>query len=260
MLQSRQGDSDHRRGIPEPWLAALGTIASPLQCPAGSVLLEPCEQVDSVLLLIAGVAKQTQGESMLVAVHSQGSLLGTESVLCGSPYRATVTALTPCTVARIRAAAFVQELEKAPLARGSAIREVARQADELMRTAASLIGCPARRRIVWAVREVIRKGSVPLEDGSRWLPFSLPVTEIASMAGTERETASRVLSDLLKRGVLVREAGCLGIPPPRTPGWAGPPRNEQAGLVRAVCPHTTASPPGHPSRLTPVRRDRNTRT
>jgi CRP-like cAMP-binding protein len=198
--------------VAEPWLATLEAIAGVLQYPAGAVIMGPRERVESVLLVVSGVAKQTQGDCLVVAVHSEGALLGAEAAFCDASYPATVTALCPCTIGRIRAATLIERLANDPAGRSAVVRVLAGQAHDYLRAAAQLVGCPARRRISWILREVIRKGAVPQADGSRRLPFPLSVTEIASMAGTERETASRVLSDLFKRRILVREAGRLGLP------------------------------------------------
>jgi CRP/FNR family transcriptional regulator len=196
----------------EPWTATIATISDISHCSAGTILLRPCERIDYILLIISGVAKQTQENCMLVAVHGAGALLGAEAALCAKGCQTTVTALTPCAIGKVAVPALIERLAMDPVACTAVVRTLAQQAHEYLRSASQLGACRIRRRIAWILREVIRKGAVTQEDGSRTLPFPLSVTEIASMAGTERETASRALSFFLKHGILVREQGRLGVP------------------------------------------------
>jgi CRP/FNR family cyclic AMP-dependent transcriptional regulator len=218
MVQPSPDGREHRARAAEPWVASIAATANVSWCPAGTVLMRPCERVESVLLIVSGVAKQTRSDCMLVAVHRAGALLGAEAALCAASYPATVTALSSCAVARIPVATLIGQLEADPVGRTAVVRTLAQQAHDYMRAVSQLSGCPVRRRVAWILREVIKKAAVPHADGSRRLPFPLSVTEIASMAGTERETASRALSFLLKHRILVREEGRLGVPavaPPR---------------------------------------------
>ncbi len=206
-----------------PWMSSLAAKATISQFPAGAVLMRPCEQAKSVLLLVAGVAKQTQSDGMLVAVHAAGALLGVEAAICTASHPTTVTALCACAAASIPATALMEWLDADSTGRAAVVGTLARQGYDYMRAVSELSVGPARRRVAWILREIIRKGAERQADGSRRLPFPLPVTEIASMAGAQRETASRALSFWLKRRILLREDGRLRLPPPLAPARHGAP-------------------------------------
>jgi CRP/FNR family transcriptional regulator, cyclic AMP receptor protein len=115
-------------------------------------------------------------------------LLGPGDVVGGPPgvvARATVTTLRP---ARLR---LVTER--------SAARALAERAERMAALASDLAWLGVEDRIEWRLRDLGERFGSPVPGGVR-IPFALSQKELASLAGTSRETANRALRRLIGEG------------------------------------------------------------
>lgn len=183
--------------------------------PPGTLLARERDTVHAVFLVLRGVLRQTQdrdGRDLLVGLRGVGTLVGAESVVCRASHIATVTCLSRCVIGGISASSFMGLLDTNVDVCRATITALAVQVAGALRERQHLDRCQADERVEWILREMMEEGAVRRSDGSSVLPFRLTITDIASMVGITRETASRLVSQLAKRGLLARESGRLVAP------------------------------------------------
>jgi CRP-like cAMP-binding protein len=220
--------------------ATLVELANVCDWPAHTVLARSGELVRSVLIVVAGAITLTRergGLRVLLGVRGPGSVLGAESVLCCAHHAATLTSLSPCSIGSISPASFTRLLATDAQARTATMRALARHASESMRATWQLTTCRAQQKLAWILIDVMDKCALHRQDGASMLPFRLTVTDLAAIAGVERETASRVTSYFIGRRWLTKENGRLVAP-------AGSPLGPRSGADVTV-------PGSHLDRATP---------
>lgn len=182
--------------------------------PAGQVLMHRTEVPACVLLLLVGMVEETEAgrarESCL-AVRGRGSLIGADAAICGMGQSATVSTLTSCVLGRIEVSAFIQRVNNDLEFSREVLLALSIHAHSTTR-AASELHSSAFRRTAWILRELMCAAAVPRADGGCALELGLTITQLARMAGTTRETASRAVSRLVKRRLVSRENGTIIAP------------------------------------------------
>ena len=167
---------------------------------------------ESLFVLLSGIAKvrsyTAEGEEVVMSLLGSGEVFGEMAALDGSPRSADVVALTPVRVARLRAAPFTALLMEDPgLALALARLEAMRLRDLNQRFAVS--ASDATTRLLAALAYLARKSSSA--NAVQAVIPPLAQRELAVLAGLARETASRTLSKLRSRGVVVDEKDGLSL-------------------------------------------------
>ena len=175
-----------------------GAIESPT-VPAGTVIYPQGRHGAHVHTLRSGIVRfervSESGERRIVRVAGRGDLIGQEALL-GRRYMDDAVACTPVEVCRIPATLVDQlgEVEAALL------RELMRRWHQALEEAeawsADLSTGPARRRMLKLLAVLVRHAD---EHGMIWLPRR---DQIGDMLGIALETASRLVSQLKRDGVL----------------------------------------------------------
>jgi CRP-like cAMP-binding protein len=167
---------------------------------------------ESLFLLCSGMAKvrtfTADGVEVVLSVLGPGEVLGEMAALDGAARAADVVALTPVTVLKLRGAPFAALLrQEVALALALARLEAARLRDLNQRFA--LQSSDGTTRLLAALAYLARRSS-PADDPQASIP-PLAQRELGLLAGLARETASRTLSKLRSRGIVVEENGRLRI-------------------------------------------------
>ena len=167
---------------------------------------------ESLFLLRSGMAKvrtyTTDGDEVVMALLGPGDTFGEMAALDGASRSADVVALTPLTVLKMRAAAFSALLhQQASFALALARLESSRLRD--MNRRLSLQRADAAIRLLDALAYLARCSS-PQHDPQAPIP-ALAQREMGVLAGLARETASRTLSKLRRRGTVDDRDGLLRI-------------------------------------------------
>ena len=167
---------------------------------------------ESLFVLLSGIAKvrsyTAEGEEVVMSLLGSGEVFGEMAALDGSPRSADVVALTPVRVARLRAAPFTALLMEDPgLALALARLEAMRLRDLNQRFAVG--ASDATTRLLAALAYLARKSSSA--NAVQAVIPPLAQRELAVLAGLARETASRTLSKLRSRGVVVDEKDGLRL-------------------------------------------------
>ncbi len=178
------------------------------------ILDESSDESSGLFIITKGSVKVTRNDSkgneIILAILNEFDYFGEMSLLDGQPPSANVLATENTEVFFIGRDQFMQLIQSHPRIMASLLDEVIkrlRAADDKIK---SLSLNKAKEKIISAVIQLaeisgVRKhGSVELN-----LPFQ---HEIANMAGTSRETVSRVLHALHKKGLVELEGSIIRIP------------------------------------------------
>lgn len=190
----------------------LSPAFAEIKCSRGTVLTYRREPAKFVLALLAGAIERSipwNNDIICIGVGGPGVLIGAEPALCGIAQAMTITALTPCVLGRVDAQVFLELVETNVELRRAIMMALVIETCESLR-AAPYLNSSAMHRTTWLLRELMSKAGVQRADGS--CAFELTVTQLATMVGTTRETASRCVSALVTRGILLKEGGLLVAP------------------------------------------------
>lgn len=185
-------------------------------CTAGTMLLRQGEPFQCLYWIEAGLVRvsalKAGGQEVLLAVRRPGWLLGAVSAVTGnSPVGSAVT-WTTCVVRPMPIGTF-QNLRTTDLSVGGWVqRMLASEAEEQARRTAAMVGAPVRLRLERVLHELLRDAAHRRADGSRCLVAHVSVTELARLAVTSREEASRLISQFVREGLLARDRDWLVAP------------------------------------------------
>lgn len=192
-------------GLGEGELTSLSALALHRTVPAGTMLFAGGDATPGLHLVERGAIKiftvTADGAERIIDIIGPGEVCGEMGVVDGAPSAAWGQALGPTRVAVIPAAAFERLLLTEPSVGLKICRVLAAK---LRATAAQLdeaIFLGARERVLrHLVRLAERHGRA--QDTELRLGVRLTHQEIARLAGTARETVSRVLGELQDGQVL----------------------------------------------------------
>ena len=177
------------------------------------ILIEE-EVGSSMFVILDGRVKISRisddGREVILAIMSEGDFFGEMSLLDGHTRSANVTAIEDSELLVIRREEFLQMLHDYPQIAVNLLKELAqriRKGDEHIK---SLSLQDAKGRVANTLIRiaedygVFRKGQVEINE----LPLQ---QDLANMAGTSRETISRVIKTLIQQGYLKKESGKIII-------------------------------------------------
>jgi CRP/FNR family cyclic AMP-dependent transcriptional regulator len=175
---------------------------------ADQLLVLEQDESQGLFLLRSGLAKvrgfDLDGQETVVAVLGSGEICGEMAILNPEGLRtADVVTLTPCRLAVLRAAPFAALLRSdARLALALARLQAARL--QALNRRLRLRGGDATTRLLATLADLARSSAPGARETDPIPP--LPQREIATLAGLARETASRSLSTLRRRGLVADTA------------------------------------------------------
>jgi len=177
------------------------------------ILIEE-EVGSSMFVILDGRVKISRisddGREVILAIMSEGDFFGEMSLLDGHTRSANVTAIEDSELLVIRREEFLQMLHDYPQIAVNLLKELAqriRKGDEHIK---SLSLQDAKGRVANTLIRiaedygVFRKGQVEINE----LPLQ---QDLANMAGTSRETISRVIKTLIQQGYLKKVRGKIII-------------------------------------------------
>lgn len=187
--------------------AQLTQASRSRQYQAGQTVLLEHDWSDGYYLITEGVAKvaiaSSSGEEVILGLLGNGELFGELRALGFESRTANVTALTPLQVIHLQSTPLAKALRTEPQLSFRFAQALAQRLLETNRRFAYRSE-DATARIVEALHCLAQKAALPIAQ-PEWqaLPV-IPVGVLGSLAGMARETASRELSQLEKRGYLQR--------------------------------------------------------
>lgn len=207
---ARTGDFSERLAPEERIeLDSLGTTSDYL--PEMTLFTEQ-QRPTKVFFLLMGQVKlslnSSAGRRMILGVACPGETLGLASAFSGTLYDVTAETVSPCRVASIASADFLEFLKRHPAAYVNVARELcverARACEQLRRLG---LAATASAKLVWFLLDqcaVAPKAG----DGTR-LFCALTHGEIGECIGVCRETVTRLLCDFRSRELLESRGSTL---------------------------------------------------
>lgn len=186
---------------------ALERLCEARAFPEGAVVVSEAEPGDALFVLVSGKVKVVlygeSGREVILSIFSRpGEVFGEMSLLDDAPRSATVQAMAPSTLLVLSRADFRAHVDRHPSIALQVLTELSRR----LRRADAIIGDLALLdvfgRLAAKLRALAESEGEETEAGIviRQRPTQ---AEIAAMIGTSRETVSRALSELARRGDIV---------------------------------------------------------
>jgi CRP-like cAMP-binding protein len=177
------------------------------------ILIE--EEIGSTMFIILdGRVKISRisddGREVILSILSEGDFFGEMSILDGQNRSANVVTLEDSTIMVIRREDFLQMLHDYPQIAINLLKELAQR----LRKSDSQIKSLSLQNATGKVASTLLRiadDSGKIHKGQVEIPRLPPQQDLANMAGTSRETISRVLKALNKEGYLKKEGSRLII-------------------------------------------------
>lgn len=186
--------------MPSQFLRHLAQVAICRRFRAGDVLCSKGEMSSTLFVLLKGqvmvVGVDDEGREVILSLLNPGDFFGELALIDGRPRSADVVAVTDGEALLVRRSDFMALAERMPNLIWQVMEVIAkriREADELVMRMAWL---NAQERVAWALLE--------FADSKGQLPQWVNVNILAKRCGLARETASRIISQWQKEGVLQR--------------------------------------------------------
>ena len=193
----------------------LRPICKPRNYLKNSMIILEEEYGDLVFVVKTGTIKITrvndEGKEVILALLGPGEMFGELAILDGEARSANALAQENCELLAINKEDFLDLLKNYPSVSYNVMCELAKRLRKSDQQIEALSLSDAEHRIGVSLLNlaedmgVIRKGKVTIQN----LPFQ---QDIANMAGTSRETVSRVLKILENKNMIFKEGHTLIIP------------------------------------------------
>jgi CRP-like cAMP-binding protein len=212
------GQSPLFRGIAP---AALDDLCRRMQLrtrQAGSLIVAQDEPGDALFVLVSGRARVAlfgeNGRELTLAELRPGDFFGEMSLLDSRPRSANVVALDDTTALALTREAFHAHLKTHPQTALNLIAELSRRLRRADETIANLALHDVEARLVRTLERLARDEGVPsaaagLQEGELLLRRRPTQQDLANMVGSCRETISRTLTSMVRRGLVVPRGRAL---------------------------------------------------
>jgi CRP-like cAMP-binding protein len=193
----------------------IKTLCQTRKYPKNSMIILEEEMGDVVFIVMSGTVKITrvndEGKEVILAMLGSGEVFGEMAILDGESRSANALAQENCEVVTINREEFLNIIKTNNKVALNLMTELAVRLRKSDQQIEALSLDDAEHRIGVSILNlaeemgVIRKGAVTVEN----LPYQ---QDIANMAGTSRETVSRVMKIFEDRGLITKTGHKLSIP------------------------------------------------
>lgn len=184
-----------------------------LNHPANQIILLENDWGGSVYFILEGWVKirtyNLDGKEVTLNIIGKGEIFGEMAAIDKMPRSTDAITLTPTVIGRIPAQNFVDLLETEPIAGVHLAQLMAKRLRQVNRRL-QLREANSMSRVADAILFLVEGQGKEGEKGTE-IP-NLPHREISSLSGLARETVTRVLTKLEKKGLIQRDADLLRIP------------------------------------------------
>ena len=196
-------------------LIEVSKITTERSYPKGSMIILEEEYGDKLFIIQSGTVKITrvndEGKEVILALLGSSEIFGEMAILDGESRSANVLAQEACSLFVISREDFINILKKNFKISFALMSELAKKLRKSDLQIEALSLSDAEHRIGVSILNlaedmgVIRNGKVTIQN----LPFQ---QDIANMAGTSRETVSRVMKSFEDRNLILKEGHTVIIP------------------------------------------------
>lgn len=190
-------------------------FSAPNVYPPGIIIFQQGAQAQDVFLISDGLVKlvrnEENGTEIIVGLRSSGSLLGAVSVLINEPHIIAAITVSQCTMQRISSCTFLQVLEDDVSSTLALCRMISREIVEHITHLSELACLPARSRLEQFLWEIANVQGKTLVSGRVRLRLPLKEYDIAKFLSVTPVHLSRLLSEVERDGIIIRDKGWLLI-------------------------------------------------
>jgi len=201
-------------GLDETQISFILTKMNKKEYLKGDIILMEDEIGDTFFIILEGSVKVTKdsedGREVILAVLSSGNFFGEISLLDGKTRSANAISLEKTKLMILKRHDFLNLIQEIPQISISLLSELANRIRKTDEQVENLAFSDAEKRVGISILSisdqlgVIKNGSVHIPK----LPFQ---QDIANMAGTSRETVSRMLKILEKKKLITRNSHKLSF-------------------------------------------------
>lgn len=174
--------------------------------PKGSIVFNEGDMEDGLYIVITGKAKAVlideEGRELILSIFERGDFFGEMAIFDEQPRSATVEAIEDTTFLVLSKEILHQLLKTNHSLTFGILKEMSlriREADEKIRTLAYY---DVAGRLARTIMELLKKEGTILKHKNIAYVKLPPRQDLANMVGASRETVSRVLSSLQKKGLI----------------------------------------------------------
>ncbi|BAZ83171.1 MAG: Crp/Fnr family transcriptional regulator [Sphaerospermopsis kisseleviana] len=201
------------QGLPESIVETALTNLVTRTHPANQVILLENDWGGSVYFILEGWVKirtyNLEGKEVTLNIIGHGELFGEMAALDEVPRSTDVITLTPTMIGSMPAQDFVKLLQTEPLAGMRLSQLMARRLRQVNRRL-RLRESDSQSRVADTLL-FLAEGQGKIGETGTEIP-NLPHRELSSLSGLARETVTRVLTRLEKKGLIIREQDVMCIP------------------------------------------------
>ena len=184
-------------------LETMATMVTLTSYDRGAVICERESHGEAMYLLISGRVKvsliASDGREIALSYLDAPSHFGEMALVDSEPRSADVVAVSDCEVIALDAKDLASAIRVQPKLALSLIATLSRRLRQTIARLEEMAFCDAKHRVM---RVIFNVASASSEGSNSSLVKGLTQYEIGTLAGTSRETASRIISQLQKDGVL----------------------------------------------------------
>jgi len=196
--------------LDEDELRAIAALASRIDMPKKNIVVHEDEQGESLYIILNGEVKVSSytmdGREVVFSLLGKGSFFGEMALLDEEPRSATVTTMQDSRFAQIRRRNLIPLLLRKPAITVKLLTEVATRLRRTSRMLERISSMDVPHRLYAYLIDHCQHFSQQGRDG--WCTTVLPTHQLlADQLSTSRETISRTISALKKKGILVQGDG-----------------------------------------------------
>ncbi len=188
--------------LPQDALEEFDRIGVLVSHAPGAKLFAEGDVARNIFVLCSGQVKLSttsrDGRTMILKIAVAGDLLGLNAALADTPHEVTAETIEPCTIKTVRREQFVDLLQSHGTASMKAAQSLSLEYGAVFRDARRLaLSTTAGGRLAQLLLEWARASRC----GESEMKFTMALTheEIANMAGTSRETVTRLLNQFRRQ-------------------------------------------------------------
>ena len=191
--------------LPEEDLEKLARVAVRKTYPKENVIFFEQDEGDSLFIISRGSVKvakiSDEGKEVILAILGPGEFFGDMSLLDNQPRSATVIAVEETEVSAIRRKEFLSQIQENPQLAVKLMSVLSQRLREANRKIGNLALLDVYGRLARILMDFAKIEGRKLDNGR--IAFRRPTHQaIANMIGTSRETVTRTLGDLHRRGYI----------------------------------------------------------
>ena len=207
------------RDLPEDTLRACAALAVRRSLPPRQAVFgqgEPCTRFQALLSGWLRVSQAgREGEQVLIRFIGPGEIFGAFALFGDRTYPAEAVSLTEAVELSWSDLHIRQLMASHPQLGINMVSLAAHRLSELQERLREISTQPAEQRIANALLRLSGKASQPLPDGSVEIAWPLTRRDVAGLSATTLYTASRILADWQRRGLVTSTRAHIALRAPR---------------------------------------------